>query len=102
MTTRKTKPESRKQTRRAVSVRGETYDRVQAYCRKHKLTVSGFVEKLVADILGAEKRVSDVLEDTSSSKRDPEERPRPLTLVPKVDEAKTEDKAVRGGGTHLL
>lgn len=39
---------SRKQTRRSVSIRGTTYDRVRAYCESHGLSMSEFVEDRVS------------------------------------------------------
>lgn len=38
---------AKKQTRRAVSVKGLTYQRTKNHCEKHGLTVSGFVEEAI-------------------------------------------------------
>lgn len=40
-----------KQTRRSISVTGDTYDKLQAYCRKNKLTGSGVAEQAIRDFL---------------------------------------------------
>jgi hypothetical protein len=41
----------KKQTRRAISVKGLTYQRMQKYCREKGMSVAGFVEELVAEKL---------------------------------------------------
>jgi hypothetical protein len=91
-----TKKKAKVQTRRSVSIRGTTYDHVMAHCKKNKLTVAGFVEDLIARALGG-------AEDEDRN-RDPggERYTKPLTLVPKVTEAKVPKTALNGSGTHLL
>lgn len=38
---------AKKQTRRAISVRGLTYQRVKKHCEKRGMTVGGWIEDLV-------------------------------------------------------
>ncbi len=38
---------AKKQTRRSVSIRGATYEKVRAYCERHDLSMSEFVEDLI-------------------------------------------------------
>lgn len=38
---------AKKQTRRSVSIRGATYEKIRAYCEKHDLSMSEFVEDLI-------------------------------------------------------
>lgn len=38
---------AKKQTRRSVSIRGTTYDKVRSYCERHGLSMSEFVEDLI-------------------------------------------------------
>jgi len=38
---------TKKQNRRSVSIRGETYRRLREYCQRHGVSVSGTVEALV-------------------------------------------------------
>lgn len=38
---------AKKQTRRSVSIRGATYEKVRTYCEKHSLSMSEFVEDLI-------------------------------------------------------
>lgn len=39
---------AKKQTRRSVSIRGTTYDKVRTYCERHGLSMSEFVEDLIS------------------------------------------------------
>ncbi|MBW2732252.1 MAG: hypothetical protein JRH20_07640 [Deltaproteobacteria bacterium] len=39
---------AKKQTRRSVSIRGITYDKVRTYCERHDLSMSEFVEDLIS------------------------------------------------------
>ena len=39
---------AKKQTRRSVSIRGITYDKVRTYCERHNLSMSEFVEDLIS------------------------------------------------------
>jgi hypothetical protein len=75
----------RKQTRRAVSVKQETYNRMKAFCEKHERSMSGVVEEAVADFF--------------------EEKPPtmyPGSDIPKPKLPPAEKKRVRGGGVHEL
>jgi hypothetical protein len=39
---------AKKQTRRSVSIRGTTYERIRAHCEQRGLSMSEFVEELIA------------------------------------------------------
>lgn len=59
-----------KQTRRSISIRGSTYERVSAYCDEHDISRSQFFEDRVLEFLGAPKHEesdddSDVIEEPS-------------------------------------
>lgn len=43
---------AKKQTRKSVSLRGTTYERIKIYCDERKISMSGFCEMLVAEKLG--------------------------------------------------
>jgi hypothetical protein len=45
---------SKKQTRRSISVSGDLYDRLKAYCDEHQLSLSGVVETQLRQHLGLE------------------------------------------------
>ncbi len=38
---------TRKPTRRTISVRGLSYQRLQSYCERHNLSVSGWLEQVI-------------------------------------------------------
>lgn len=38
---------AKKQTRRSVSIKGATYEKIRTYCEKHGLSMSEFVEDLI-------------------------------------------------------
>ena len=40
-----------KQTRRSISINGQLFDRVQRYCKTHRLAVSAYVTQLLIDDL---------------------------------------------------
>lgn len=62
----------RVQTRRAISLRGESYEKLKAYCEEYGLTMSGWLEDQAKFFLAA-----------AAAKA-------------------ASDKPIRGGGTHLL
>lgn len=39
------------QTRRSISIKGITYQRLKDYCDEHDLSCSGFIEELIAERL---------------------------------------------------
>ena len=43
----------KQQTRRSISVKGLTYQRLKDYCDKNSLTVSGFLETVIGEKLDA-------------------------------------------------
>jgi hypothetical protein len=44
---------AKKQTRRSISVKGITYQRLKAYCDANKKSVSGYLEEIIAEKLDA-------------------------------------------------
>lgn len=42
---------AKRQTRRSISVKGVTYQRLKHYCDAHRTSVSGFLEELIAQRL---------------------------------------------------
>lgn len=44
---------TRQQTRRSISVRGTTYERIQTHCANSGRSVSSFIEEIVAERLDA-------------------------------------------------
>ncbi len=54
---------AKRQTRRSISVRGITYQRLKNYCDARGLSISGFLEQLIAERMDAEgEPVPDKLE----------------------------------------
>ncbi len=47
---------ARKQTRRSISVSRVVYERLKAYCEKHGIPMSQFVETRVAEVFLAAER----------------------------------------------
>ena len=45
---------AKRQTRRSISVRGITYQRLKNYCDARGLSISGFLEQLIAERMDAE------------------------------------------------
>jgi hypothetical protein len=44
---------AKRQTRRSISVKGLTYQRLKDYCDAHDRSISGFLEDLIAEKLDA-------------------------------------------------
>lgn len=68
---------AKKQTRRSVSIKGSTYDAVRAYCERHGLSMSEFMEERIAGFFG----------ETAAPKRpvEPPRPPRPSRVTPVVN-----------------
>jgi len=65
-----------KQTRRSISVRGETYDRLRIYADAKQLSMSEVVEELLAPVLNVDSKHVAMPEPTPatiSTKRRPDE-----------------------------
>jgi hypothetical protein len=73
----------RKQTRRAVSLKGETYAQAHNYCVAHGLSMSGFLEQLIAEFFKPAPA------DTYPGSDIPKEVPTPA-----------KNGKIRGGGIH--
>jgi len=74
----------KKTGRRSVSLRLATYERLNKHCRETSTTMSGLVERLIADYF------------TGSSNSKPRSQKDP------APEPKATTDPIRGGGTHLL
>jgi hypothetical protein len=48
----KAKTTKKKQTRKGISIRGESYRRLKEYCQKKGITMSGWLEEQAALVLG--------------------------------------------------
>jgi hypothetical protein len=44
---------AKRQTRRSISVKGLTYQRLKNFCEEQSLSVSGYLEQIIADRLDA-------------------------------------------------
>ena len=44
---------AKRQTRRSISVKGITYQRLKNYCEAHDLSISGYLEQIIAEKLDA-------------------------------------------------
>lgn len=44
---------AKRQTRRAISVKGRTYLRLKRYCEKHDMSISGYLEQRIAEDMDA-------------------------------------------------
>ncbi len=44
---------AKRQTRRSISVKGITYQRLKGYCDENNLSVSGYLEEIIAEKLDA-------------------------------------------------
>lgn len=56
----------KRQTRRAISVKGITYRRLKLYCEAHECSVSGLLEHLIAHHLDSEKWPEVAKEDVTA------------------------------------
>lgn len=75
---------SKKQTRRSISVSGELYERLQAYCLAHGKTGSGVVEDLLRSFLGMEERAPNLAKPPIPRV----ERAKPVVAPSRVDQMK--------------
>jgi len=77
---------AKSQTRKCISISGETYERVSAHCKERSSSISGFVEMLVAEFFRNETAPTPFIcngvkrESPQGTKKDP----------------------IRGGGVHSL
>lgn len=97
-----------KQSRKSVSISGETYLRVQTHCQEHGSSVSGFIEMLVAEFF----RNADVITQGAPKKKEkqaekeveegePPAKPFVMNGLKKEPPTITKD-SIRGGGVHSL
>jgi hypothetical protein len=70
---------AKKQTRRSVSIRGTTYDRIRNYCEKNGISMSEFVEARIAEFFDGPM----VSEPKPSTVSKPVPRPKPVKAAPK-------------------
>jgi len=90
------------QTRRCISISGETYDRVSAHCKEQGTSISGFVETLVAEFFRSnpEKKVEKKVEKEVEDK-EPPAKPFVMNGLKKEPVPVTKNH-IRGGGIHSL
>src|SRR5262245_728930 len=87
---------SKKQTRRSISVRGVTYDRLREYCAGASISMSDFVEQRIADFfagrpeLAAAPAVAKPAPVVARPAAPPAPRPAPLPAPARVAVARTE------------
>lgn len=87
-----------KASRRAISIRGDTYDRLQKYCKENGFTISGLVEGLVAHFF--ENLPQD--EDAPRDRPAPSAPPFQLKSLKKEELPPAKPEPIRGGGIHSL
>jgi len=75
---------SKKQTRRSISVSGELYEKLQAYCQANGKTGSGVVEDLLRSFLGMEERAPNLAKPPIPRV----ERVKPVDAPSRVDQMK--------------
>jgi len=74
---------AKKQTRRSISVKGITYKRLKNYCEAQGVSISGYLEEILADKLDEAKvPVPTVLEPRKPNpgKVEPEPEPEPVEV----------------------
>ena len=97
---------ARKQTRRSVSLKPETYQRVKDWCDAYKTSMSSFVEERIADFFGGVERTAKSVQEaegewTPSFPELPQVPDRyPGSDIRKERVERAEPKPVRGGGVH--
>ncbi len=69
---------AKRQTRRSISVKGITYQRLKNFCEEQNLSVSGYLENIIAERLDAAnvpvpERVEPRPEATQKTQHDPDE-----------------------------
>ena len=98
----------RKQTRRAVSLKPETYDKMRAWCDTYKISMSSFVEERVKDFFdGTPRTAKSVQEAEGEWTPQYPEPPKPPDMYPGTDIRRPQaspagQKPIRGGGVHEL
>ena len=99
---------ARKQTRRSISLKIESYNRVKAWCDAYKISMSSFVEERVADFFNDTPRTAKSVQDAEGEwVLSMPEPPKLGEKYPGSEERKAviepvEDKPIRGGGVHEL
>lgn len=98
------------QTRKCVSISGETYDRVSAHCKEQGSSISGFVETLAAEFFRNETMITNSVPEKEkkvekgNDVREKEPAPTPFVYngVKKESPQGTKKDPIRGGGIHSL
>lgn len=86
---------TRKQTRKAISISGKTYQQVQAHCKEQGVSISGFIEMLVTEFF--QKPMKKAVQG-----EEPVERPFVPNGLKKEELPVASKEPVRGGGVHSL
>jgi hypothetical protein len=81
---------AKKQTRRSVSIRGATYEKIRAYCEKHSLSMSEFVEDLIGQFFSGNGAT--LSRPTAAAAPEPK-RKTPMTAEEKLDFDEMQDAA---------
>jgi hypothetical protein len=99
---------ARKQTRRSISIKNESYDRVKAWCDVYKISMSSFIEERIADFFNGTPRTAEDVQkaegDWLPSMPTPPSVPDryPGTTIRKPTPPPVKSKPIRGGGVHEL
>lgn len=78
----------KKQTRRSISVRGVTYEKLRAYCAEVDLSLSDFVEQRIAEFFAAHPEARAAAARPQLAPMVPQ--PAPVVQAPRVAVARTE------------
>lgn len=85
---------AKKQTRRSVSIRGTTYERIRAYCERNDLSMSEFVEDLISKFFSGTRPAGGRSVTVSSVEPPIHRRPVPsVRKVSKLDPDQLQDAA---------
>lgn len=91
---------AKKQTRRAISLKEETYQQVTAFCQQHGVSRSGFVEEITAAFF--EEREPMFAGPANKADKADRVTPQQRGRLPKIPEPKAAQEPPRGGGVHSL
>lgn len=93
---------ARKQTRRAISIKPETYTQVKAWCDAYKISMSSFVEERVADFFNGVQRTAEDVQRGEGEWTPSKDDCYPGSKQAKERPAPVRHKPLTGGGVHEL
>ena len=67
---------AKKQTRRSVSIRGTTYDRIRSYCERNGLSMSELVEELISRFFSGDSNSTRPIKPNGKSVRTAATKPK--------------------------